>query len=188
MDRSAADRFRELIGLAKDGDQDAFAKLYEEWYTPVYRFIILRVKEKEVAEDLAQDVFLKVYGYLDRFEMRDAHPLGFLYTTARNTIIDYRKKRKTERLDEMDMPDIPDTTMPTPQESASLLWDTGHLREAMETLTEEQQHVISLRLIEEKPVKEAAAVLGKSEEAVRQLQVRALRALKTYFADHGYLS
>jgi RNA polymerase sigma-70 factor, ECF subfamily len=188
MDRSAADKFRELIGLAKAGDPDAFGQLYAEWYAPIYRFIILRVKEHEVAEDLAQDVFLKVYAHLDRFELRAAHPLGFLYTTARNTIIDYRKKRKTERLDELDIPDIPDTNMPTPQEDASLSWDVGHLKEAMGALTPEQQHVITLRLIEEKPVKEAAKVMGKSEEAIRQLQVRALRALRTYFGEHGYIS
>lgn len=187
MDRSAADRFRELIGLAKEGDQDAFSSLYTEWYTPVYRFVLLRVKEREIAEDLTQDVFLKVYAHLDRFEMRAAHPLGFLYTTARNTIIDYRKKRKTERLDTLEMADIPDANMPTPQQDASVAWDIGHLKEAMQTLTEEQQQVLTLRLIEEKPVREAAAVMDKSEEAVRQLQVRALRALKEYFAEHNYL-
>lgn len=187
MDRSSADRFRELIGLAKDGDQDAFSALYSEWYAPVYRFVLLRVKEREVAEDLTQDVFLKVYAHLDRFEMRAAHPLGFLYTTARNTIIDYRKKRKTERLDTLDMPDIPDANMRTPQQDASIAWDTGHLKEAMQALTEEQQQVLTLRLIEEKPVKEAAVIMDKSEEAVRQLQVRALRALKGYFAAHNYL-
>lgn len=174
--------------LAKEGDPGAFSSLYEEWYAPVYRFIILRVKEREIAEDLTQDVFLKVYAHLDRFEMRAAHPLGFLYTTARNTIIDYRKKRKTERLDELDIPDIPDTNMPTPQETASVSWDVGHLREAMDVLTEEQRQVITLRLIEEKPVKEAADIMDKSEEAVRQLQVRALRALRTYFSEHGYIS
>jgi RNA polymerase sigma-70 factor (ECF subfamily) len=188
MDRTAADRFRELIGAAKGGDESAFGELYQEWYAPVYRFVMLRVKDKEVAEDLTQDVFLKVYNHLDRFEMRAAHPLGFLYTTARNTIIDFRKKRKTERLDEMDMPDIPDTNMRTPQEDASASWDVGHLKEAMEVLTDEQQSVITLRLIEEKPVREAAEILGKSEEAVRQLQVRALRALRAYFAEHHYLT
>ena len=185
MDSSTPDRFRELIGKAKKGDTEAFGTLYEAWYTPVYRFILLRVKSPETAEDLVQDVFMKVFAHLDRFELRAAHPLGFLFTTARNTVIDYHKKKKPDRLDEEVANAIPDTDMKDPQTEASLSFDVGNLGEALRSLTREQQDIITLRLIEERSVKETAEITGKSEEAVRQMQVRALRALREYFKENN---
>lgn len=184
MDGASTDRFRNLIILAKEGDQTAFGLLYEEWYAPLYRFILVRVTSKEIAEDLVQDVFLKVFASLDRFEIRAAHPLGFLYTTARNTIIDYHKKKKPERLDEETAGEIPDEHVRGPQRDAEVAWDVGLLGIALRTLTREQQDVIMLRLIEQRPVKEVAEMMNKSEEAVRQMQVRALRSLKVQFLQN----
>ncbi len=181
MDRGTPEEFRDLIQKAKEGDTDAFGRLYEQWYTPVYRFILLRVTSKEVAEDLTQEVFTKVFVHLDRFEMRAANPLGFLYTTARNTVIDHHKKHKSESLETLEMVEIHDETARSPELDASLGLDVQRLHGAMRTLTREQQDVILLRFIEEKPVKEAATIMNKSEEAIRQLSVRALRSLRTYF-------
>lgn len=184
MDRSSTDRFRELIEKAKGGDQEAFGLLYEEWYAPLYRFILVRVTAKETAEDLVQDVFLKVFASLDRFELRAAHPLGFLYTTARNTIIDYHKKKRPERLDEEAALLIADEDANNPENDAALSFDIASLGEALRTLTREQQDVVMLRFTEGRSVRETAEVMGKSEEAVRQMQVRALRALKQHFQVH----
>jgi RNA polymerase sigma-70 factor (ECF subfamily) len=187
MEGSAPDRFRDLIAKAKTGDQAAFGLLYEEWYAPLYRFILVRVGGTEIAEDLVQDVFMKIFAHLDRFELRAAHPLGFLYTTARNTIIDYHKKKKPERLDEETAKEIPDDGVRSPEFEASLSSDVVQLGEAMRTLTREQQDIVTLRLIEGRSVREVAEMVGKSEEAVRQMQVRALRSLRGYFSEKGLL-
>jgi RNA polymerase sigma-70 factor (ECF subfamily) len=187
MDRSAPDRFRDLISKAKAGDQAAFGLLYEEWYAPVYRFVLLRVGTPDIAEDLVQDVFMKVFSHLDRFELRAAHPLGFLFTTARNTIIDHHKKKKTERLDEDTAGNIRDDMSPSPEAHAALALDVVQLQGALKHLTQEQQDVVALRFMEGRSVKEVSLIMGKGEEAVRQMQVRALRSLRAYFADKGLL-
>lgn len=169
---------------AKAGDTAAFGELYTLWYTPVFRFILMRVKSKETAEDITQDVFMKMYAHLDRFELRAAHPLGFLFTTARNAVIDHHKKKKPQSLEALEIGDIEDEAMRDPQENAEIANDTDRLREGMKGLTREQQDVITLRLIEEKSVREVSEIMGRSEEAVRQLQVRALRALRAFFMKY----
>lgn len=179
MDRDAV-TFREYVTRAKAGDSIAFGKLYEAWYTPVYRFVLARVKESEVAEDITQDVFMKIFAHLDRFELRDANPLGFLFTTARNTIIDHYKKKKATSLEALELGDIEDESVRSPQTDSALRLDSEHLASALLKLTEIQQDVLQLRLIEERPVRDVAHLLGKSEEAIRQTQVRALRALREH--------
>jgi RNA polymerase sigma-70 factor, ECF subfamily len=181
---SDRDEFRALIARAKEGDSAAFGELYQKWYAPLYRFILARIYEETAAEDLTQDVFMKLFAHLDRFEMRDAHPLGFLFTSARNAVIDYRKKKKSPSLEALELPEPADETARSPEEDASLRIDSAHLRAALLKLTDEQQLIVTLRLIEEKPVREVADALGKSEEAVRQAQVRALRALRAHMQPY----
>lgn len=182
---SDRDEFRTLIAKAKDGDSAAFGELYQKWYSPVFRFVAMRVGDRTVAEDLTQDVFTKLFAHLDRFELTAAHPLGFLFTSARNAVIDYHKKKKSPSLEAMELPDIKDDSAKTPEEETSLSLDTKLLREAMEKLTDEQQLIVVMRLIEERPVRDVAQALGKSEEAVRQAQVRALRSLRTHMQPYA---
>ena len=183
MDRDAQE-FRELLTQAKAGDPDAFSKLYDAWYTPVFRFVRLRVRETELAEDLTQDVFMRMFKHLDRLELTSANPLGFLFTSARNAIIDQHKKKKATSLEALELGDIEDEAARSPEDLSSLRLDSALLAEALQTLTEEQQAVLQLRLVEELPVREVAGILGKSEEAIRQTQVRALRSLKAAMKDY----
>lgn len=180
-----ADEFRELIVQAKAGNSASFGQLYELWYTPVFRFVLSRVSVKETAEDITQDVFMKTFTHLDRFEMTSANPLGFLFTVARNTIIDHHKKKKAGSLEALELGDILDEDAQSPEHEASVRIDKGLLGEALLKLTDIQQDVLHLRLIEEKPVKEVADMLGKTEEAIRQTQVRALKALREIMKEYA---
>ena len=85
---------KELMRLAKDGDSEAFGLLYSKYFVPVFRYIYLRLKNKEEAEDLAQTVFLRVYKSLTRFRDQGKEPLAYFFTIARNAIIDYWRKKK----------------------------------------------------------------------------------------------
>ncbi len=85
---------KSLIESAKKGDRRAFDKLYELYFTPVYRYVYLRVKDKSEVELIAQDVFIKVYKSLSTYEVKTASPLSYFFTVARNTIIDYWRKNR----------------------------------------------------------------------------------------------
>ena len=172
---------KELVMRAKAGSGEAFAKLYEQYFTPIYRYIYFRVRRKEEAEDLTQAVFIKAFEAMPRFQDLGKEPLAFFFTVARNTIINHWRKKKEI------LPDDPDETFRSiPDESTGphLAAETNErLRAvwgALEGLTEDQRDVITLRFINELSNKEVATLLGKTEEAVRQLQARGLKAIRKH--------
>lgn len=174
-----------LMRLAKEGNTDAFAKIYEVYFVPVFRYIYLRVKERRDAEDLTQTVFLKVYQTISRFEEQNRSPLAYFFTVARNTVIDHWRKKKAVLLENPEKENV---------ESQQTIEDTEDivqkneiadmLQQAIQALTEEQQSVIILKFINDLPNKEISNIMQKSEEAVRQLQCRAIKALRQYLKKH----
>ena len=169
---------KELIELAKAGNNEAYGKLYELFYTPIYRYLYFRLKDKEEASDLSQTVFLKVYKVLETVEVSKNEPLAYFYTVARNTLIDYRRKKKDLYiLDNEEMPDIPSSEIGI-EESIDSQIEFAGVEKAMQNLTEEQREVITMRFIHDMSYKEISETLGKREDAIRQLQSRALKILK----------
>src|SRR5512140_831028 len=165
---------RRLVDLAKSGDGEAFAELYEAYFDRVYRFIFFRVTDDQVAEDLASQVFLKAWENLHRY-----HPhgpfLAWLYAIARNTVIDnYRTKKQTVSLDEATPIAAQDDKL---DDHLQFQFEVQSLQEAMQHLTQEQQEVITLKFIAEYDTAQIARHMGKSEGAIRALQMRALQAL-----------
>lgn len=173
-----------LMQKAKDGDASAFGQLYELYFVPVFRYIYARTKRKEDAEDLVQTVFLKVYKSIGNFQEQQKPPLAYFFSVARNAVIDYWRKKKDIPFKDPDtaLSNIPDTRN-NPQEVVQKKIISHILSQAITRLTEEQQEVIVLKFINELSNREIAALISKSEEAVRQLQCRALKALRTYLKD-----
>ncbi len=169
----------ELMRRAKAGDQDAFAHIYKEYFTPVYRYVYFRVRSKHEAEDLAQSVFVKAYEAIDRFEERGKNPLAYFFTIARNTVINYWRKKKEIVTDELEslgnhMLDV----RYDPNDMIERHESIEAIKQGPSILTEEQSEVISMKFLSELSNKEIAEALGKTEEAIRQLQSRGLRALR----------
>jgi len=174
-----------LIRQAKNGDVEAFNLLYEIYFTPVFRYIYLRVKDKEITNDLTQIVFLKVFQSIERYQEKNKSPLAYFFTVARNTVIDYRKKKKEIKISEPEkiFNQITDSA-DNPLEQLEKADTSKTLLRAISQLTDEQQEVIILKFINDLPNKEISDLFGKTEEAVRQLQCRALKSLRKYFKDN----
>lgn len=174
-----------LMRLAKEGDADAFAKIYEAYFVPVFRYIRLRVKSKQDTEDLTQIVFLKVYQSISRFEEHNRSPLAYFFTVARNTVIDHWRKKKDILLEnpENESAEIVQAAE-DPVDIVQNNETAAALQRAIQELTEEQQSVIILKFINDLSNKEISDIMQKSEEAVRQLQCRAIKALRQYFKTH----
>lgn len=179
---------KSVLNKAVSGDKKAFGFLYDLYFTPVFRYIYLRTKNKEEAEDLAQSVFLKAYKSIQNFEDTGKSPLAYFFTIARNTVIDFWRKKKDLLFgdDETVMANIPDIA-PSPHELSERKDTILGLREALRTLTDEQQEVIILKFINELSNKEIADILDKTEESIRQLQFRALKALRDYCKNSQYI-
>ena len=168
-----------LMRLAKAGDSDAFAQIYDRFFTPVYRYVYFRVKSKHEAEDIAQSVFLKAYEAISRFEEQGKNPLAYFFTIARNTVINFWRKKKEIVTAELEAVSgrIPDIAH-DPNDLIDDHESVRAIRVGLASLTDEQAEVISMKFIGELSNKEIAEALGKTEEAVRQLQSRGLRSLK----------
>jgi RNA polymerase sigma-70 factor (ECF subfamily) len=176
----------DLIKLAQSGDEIAFESLYNLYYTPVYRYFYTRLKNKDTATDLTQTVFMKVYSSLQSFKNTGASPLAYFFTIARNSLIDYFRKEKHGTIYNDDMVKENDEQTKLPNKDKYTEKENKEIiLQAMDILTKEQAEVITLRFMNDLPTKEVADIVGKSEEAVRQLQSRGLKMLRDYFVKEN---
>ncbi len=169
-------REEELVAQAVQGDPQAFATLYDVYVDRIYRFVLLRVGDRQTAEDLTSQTFLKAWEHLGRFESRGASFRAWLFRIARNLVIDhYRTQKESVPLDAIadsfsgqaiDMEEKLETRLEVEQIAAALAQLTG-----------EQQQVLTLKFIEGMSTEEVAQVMGKRPGAVRALQMRGLQAL-----------
>jgi RNA polymerase sigma-70 factor, ECF subfamily len=171
---------REIFDLAKKGDQKAFGTLYELYYSPIFRYVAFRIKDSGDIDDIVQVIFMKVLKSLPRMTLTHETPLPFFYTVARNTIIDHWRKKKTVHIENSEalfgeIPDIKDS----PLESVEKKESAKSIRESIQELSPDQQEVLTLRFINELSNKEISKVMDKTEVAIRQLQSRALRVLRS---------
>lgn len=171
----------ELVAMAQQGDQNAFASLYEQYSPLVYRFLRRRLDgADEIVEDLAEDVFVKVYEKLDRYVERGLPFTAWLYRIAHNHLVDYLRSLPRTATSSLEaVAEMPERT--TTAEYSQVL-DRQALEPALARLTPEQRQAIELRFMTGMSVAEAAAGMGRSEEAVKKLQARALANLRRYLA------
>lgn len=169
---------RELIARAKDGDRDAFGELYAEYFTPIWRYIFYRVRSREETEDLVQNVFIKAFQSVGRFEQQRVDPLAYFYTIARNTLIDYWRKKKDIPLEHVELVRDNNTD---PHVLVEQMEMRTLAQKAIAKLEGDQREVIVLRFINDMSVRETAHIMGKSEAAVRQMQLRAIKTLRGHF-------
>lgn len=167
----------QLIRKAQRGDTACFGELYDHYLPKIYRYIFAKVNHREYAEDIAHEVFLAAWKNLPGYRERGYPFSSWLYRIARNEIIDhYRLEKHHANVDELD-PDAVHLASAAERElDLSLAWRT--VKEAMNELTDEERDVLLLRFVNDLTPKEVAAVLGKSEGAVRVMQHRAIQDLK----------
>lgn len=163
-----------LVEKSQNGDSKAFGQLYDQFVDKIYRFILFRVSNKEVAEDLTQTVFLKALENIGNFR-KDSQFSSWLYTIARNNVIDhYRGKKPTTFVNDFDNIESRDNTQDF--EAKEFLAET---LSAMKRLNEEEQEVITLHSVEEYSFEEIARITDKSPGALRILKHRALKKLRS---------
>jgi len=172
-----------LMSRAKAGDNEAFALLYESYFTPIYRYILIRVKNVPIAEDLTQAVFLKVLEKISAYENKQRPPLAYFFTVARNKVIDFWRRRRDVSLSETeDWLNIAAESWEADKELAP--WETKQLiNNALDILSSDQRDAVILRYLNELTFAEIAAAMGKREEAIRQLVSRGIKNLRSYFAN-----
>ncbi len=168
----------ELVRKAQEGDSAAFGELYELYYTPVYRYIYVRISVKHDVDDISQTVFLKAWQAMSRYENQGRPFLAWLFTIARNSVLDYRKKKREVLLDDIVIADESIALAPHNQEKEVEDEQLRLIENALVHLTQDQQDVIALRFIEGRSYREIALLIEKSQDAVRAIASRGLRELR----------
>ena len=169
----------QLIKNAQSGDTDAFGELYERYAPRVFRFLYAHLDNRLDAEDLTEDVFLRVWKSLGSYKEKGVPFLAFLFRVARNALIDhYRRGAKGEERVSIEDMQLSDQT-PGPVESVMAIMEHQQLRVMLKELREDYRMVLVLRYLSELSPEETAKVMGKSPGAIRVMQHRALAALRS---------
>ena len=165
----------EVARAASAGDVEALGRLYDQLVGPIYRYIAVRVRRREDAEDLTHLVFERIVTALPRYR-HDGKPFSaWAFRIARNAVIDHlRRTRRTEPLDVI--PERDDTGGP---DAISLREEEiRELRAAILRLTPDQREALILRYAGGLSADEAAQVMGRRAGTIRGLTFRAIEALR----------
>ena len=173
----------QLIQAAQNGDTEAYGELYERYATRVFRSLSAHLDNRLDAEDLTEDVFLRVWRTLGNYKEKGVPFLAFLFRVARNALIDhYRRSAKGEEDVSIEDLYLRDQT-PGPVDAVLAIMEHQQLRGMLMELREDYRTVLVLRFLSELSPEETARAMGKSSGAVRVLQHRALAALRGIMED-----
>jgi RNA polymerase sigma-70 factor (ECF subfamily) len=178
-DQNLTNRNAERLRVeAAQQDTARFGELYEDSFERVYAYIARRVGTREEAQDLTADVFHQALAILPRFEWQDVPFVAWILGIAANLLSD--RWRRVNRLQEVEIDDPDQIGVEDDIEKRALLY------QLVETLPADQRRVIVRRFVGQKSLREIAAELGRSDGAIKQLQLRALQNLRERIrSNHG---
>ena len=170
----------DLAVAATNGDVEAVGRLYDALVGPIYRYVAVRVRRREDAEDLTHVVFERIVGALPRYRHNGRPFAAWAFRIARNAVIDHQRRlRPTEDLD----------AIAEPGDGVGLDAISVHdeelreLRAAIRRLTADQQEAIALRYAAGLSAEEAARVMGRRAGTVRGLTFRAIESLRRHLGE-----
>ncbi|OLB61391.1 MAG: hypothetical protein AUI11_09930 [Acidobacteria bacterium 13_2_20CM_2_66_4] len=161
-----------MLVEAAQRDPSRFADLYERHFERVYAFVVRRVRDRDVAEDVTAEVFHRALASLPKYEWRGAPFGAWLFRIASNAIADRFKRSAREAAAPVDAPD------------ASVFLDVDHIDQVarlfrlVDMLPADQRSVIIHRFVDERSIRDVAQRMNRTEGAIKQLQLRALETLR----------
>lgn len=167
---------KSLVRRAQQGEEDAFAQLYEEYFDKIYRYVTLKIGDTMEAEDITQQVFIKSLRSISSFRWKGVPFSAWLFRIAHNQVVDYLRKKGKRVTVSIDTVSVLSDSNPELTTERNL--DIEQLTWATQRLSQAQQDVISLRFAGDLSIAEAAQVVGKSQGAIKALQHSAIVALR----------
>jgi RNA polymerase sigma-70 factor (ECF subfamily) len=169
-----------LAARMKKGDRSAAEALYDDLAPKLYGFIFSRTHEREVAEDLSQEIFIKLVEHVDSFDPGKGRFTVWFWRMARNTLIDFYREKKSVPfshfadgvVEGMVIGEIPDT---------DIVMDHSRLKKLLASFSTEEQELFELRFVSEMAYKDIAAMLDRSEGTLRVAALRLKEKIKHEF-------
>ncbi len=173
-----------LIERAKRYEHQALSGLCKLYYRDIYSYIYYRVSNVQDAEDLTDDVFLKMVEAIRSCRARAERSfLAWLFRIASNSVVDHHRRQAVR--DHLPLDEEHSPTHSGPESPVEVKLTQERLQQAIPKLTDDQQQVIILRFIEGLSHAETAHILGKSEGAIKALQHRGLASLRRILEGGG---
>ncbi len=171
-----------MVDAARAGDESALSELYVLYFPRVYRYILARTGNQYDAEDLAEEVFMKVLEAIDRFQWREAPFSAWLFRIAHNALISQRRK-DSARGRSAPLTDGLAVDSAGPDEMVANRLVLNEVMAAAQRLPEAQRQVISLRFAAGLSVAETARAMGKGEGNVKVIQHKAIAKLREWMGQ-----
>jgi RNA polymerase sigma-70 factor (ECF subfamily) len=167
----------DLVRAAQDGDRSAFAQLYDKYVDVVFRYVLFRVGDRELAEDVTSETFLRALRRIASVSYQGRDVGAWFVTIARNLVLDHVKSSRfrlevtTAEVDESGRVEV------GPEQQVLAGATRSALLECVAQLGDDQRECIVLRFLQGLSVAETAVVMARNEGAVKALQHRAVRRL-----------
>lgn len=175
--RDHAGRVRVLVEHAQRGDRAALEELYLIHFDRIYGYLHMSVCSRHDAEDLTTQTFVRMLETIRRFEWRSVPFSGWLLRIAHNLVMDHFRANRRWQPEEH-VPESAHGEESSAEEQALAAIGQTSMLTLIERLSREQRQVLTLKFVYRFSNGEAAAILGKSEGAVKSLQHRALASLE----------
>lgn len=177
-DRTAA--LPAVVAQAQRGDRESFGYIFDTFHLSVYRYVLARVRNEADAEDIAAETFDAAFQGIGRFQWRGVPFEAWLFRIARSKIVDHQR-RLARRPPPVDLGDVPESALPQGGNAVDDVIGREEWARVVATLPQlspDQQDVLAMRFFAGLSVDETARALGRSTSAVKQLQFRAISALR----------
>lgn len=174
--------FNQLAVRMKKGDSEAASKMYEKLFDKVFGFCMNRVSSKPLAEDLTQDIFLKLVSKIESFDHKKGNFIVWFWQLARNTVTDhYRKARDISFSDTSEEALDLKSAIETHKNLDAKL-ELEKVTQFLDSATSDERELFNLHFVAELDYREISEVLGKSEGALRVAVNRLKNKVKKKFA------
>ena len=168
---------RRLVERAQAGDRNALEELYLIHFDRIYSYLHMTVGNRHDAEDLTTQTFLRMLESIGKFRFQAAPFSAWLFRIAHNLSMDHFRANRRWQPEE-DVPEPHGSEERSAEDEAFHSIGRKSLLELIDTLSQEQQQVLTLKFVFSFSNGEAATILGKTEGAVKSLQHRALVSLQ----------
>jgi RNA polymerase sigma-70 factor (ECF subfamily) len=180
--RESTEHVRELVARGQQGDRDALEELYLIHFDRIYSYLHVSVGNRHDAEDLTTQTFLKMLEKIGTFKWQSAPFSAWLFRIAHNLAMDHFRARRRWQPEE-EVPEQPGEEEPSAELTAMQTIGRESMLKLIDRLSPEQQQVLTLKFVFNLPNAEVAAILDKTEGAIKSLQHRALVSLQKQIAQ-----
>ncbi|OGZ33474.1 MAG: hypothetical protein A2Y98_03035 [Candidatus Portnoybacteria bacterium RBG_19FT_COMBO_36_7] len=175
------DRFNKLARRLRKGDRRAGEEIFNNFSRQIFRFFMVRTGSRETAEDLTQEVFLKLIDKIKTFNESLGSFSGWFWQIAKNSVKDYYRKKKAVALSDMLMKNKENSDFLEGKNDPKAALKIEEIKDLIKDLKEEEQEVFSLRYLSDMSYRQIAKIMRKSETSLRVLAHRVNKRIRKVF-------